>query len=402
MSPARTPPSPAVNGHERHIKSLDGLRGVSALLVLFHHVLLTQPDFGRFEWNSAHTRAHGLFEWLMFDTPFRILWAGQDRAILFFVLSGFVLSLPWLHGRPRTYGRFLLNRFCRLYPPYLIVMLIAAIGVILIGGRHIPGASVWFNQLGWSRPLSWRAVPSAVFLLNNGSSNWLDESVWSLIWEARVVVIFPFLIWVITRWKNPGIAVILLGLASLHPLIMLLLPHHIAAALRDTGTAMLYPEYFILGVAVALNQNTVRSWLSRGWGIAGLGTLTLGLTMFWIQWPEQNGRADGIAAMLILASALGSPVLDHALRAKFLLFLGRLSYSLYLIHVPIILAIIILFHGKVPLLACLAAPMLCIGVAELFRRHVEAPSASLALGFAKPAAPAGAALYPATREVVPE
>lgn len=366
--------------HEPHIRSLDGLRGVSALLVLFHHVLLMRPDFGAFEWNEA-TRPRGAFEWMMFETPFRILWAGQERAILFFVLSGFVLSLPWLHSHPRPYAKFLLNRFCRLYPPYLIVMSLAAIGAVFLGGRQIPGASIWFNQLGWSSPLFWHAVPSVLFLINNKFSNWLNESVWSLVWEARVVIIFPLLILPIVRWKNVGIAAVMAGLAVIHPLITITLPHHLADQLDQTGTALLYPEFFIMGVAVALNQEAVRHHLSRRRGVAGLAALVLGLTMFWIHWPVQNSRADGIAAALIVAASLGCPLLVTALQTKLLLWVGRLSYSLYLIHVPLILTIIIVFHGHVPLLACLLAPVLCIVVAELFRRNVEAPSARLAAGW---------------------
>jgi len=351
--------------------------------VLFHHILLTQPDFARFEWNGA-TRPHGIFEWLMFKTPLRLSWAGQDRAILFFVLSGFVLSLPWLYGRPRSYMNFLANRFWRLYPPYLIVMILAAIGAMFIGGRQIPAAGIWFNQLGWSSALSWRAIPSVLFLQNGPSSDWLDESVWSLIWEARVVVIFPLLIWPIVRWKNTGAVLVLVTLAAIHPMMKILLPQHLANSLGDTGTALLYPEYFILGAVIALDQDLIRLWLSRWRGMAGMAVLIFGLAIFWIPWPVQNGRADGIAAALIVAAALGCPILVNWLKAKTLLWLGRLSYSLFLIHVPIILTTIIIFQGKVPLLACVITLLFCIAAAEIFRRSVEQPSVRLSRGWVKP------------------
>ena len=401
MSPPSVPGSDQVSGHEPHIRSLDGLRGVSALLVLFHHILLTQPDFGRFEWDQT-TRPHGFFEWLMFETPLRVSWAGQERAILFFVLSGFVLSLPWLHGRPRPYAKFLLNRFCRLYPPYLIVMILAAIGAVFVGGKPILGESIWFNQLGWASPLSWEAVPSILFLVNGPSSDWVNESVWSLVWEARVVLIFPLLIWPILRWKNIGVVVVLLGLAALHPLMTVLLPHKLAYRLDDTGTALLYPEYFILGVAIALNQDAIRRSLSRWNGGAGMAAFIMGLMLFWIQWPVQNSRMDGIAAALIVAASFGCPMLAKALRAKSLLWLGRQSYSLYLIHVPIILTVMVYFQGQVKPLVCVMLAAGCIGAAELFRRFVEAPSARLAGGLVKPRIATGVSAYQGSREVVPE
>jgi peptidoglycan/LPS O-acetylase OafA/YrhL len=324
-----------------------------------------------------------MFEWAMFETPLRVLWSGQERAILFFVLSGFVLSLPWLHGRPRAYRTFLLNRFLRLYPPYLIVMALAAAGAYCLGGHPIATAGLWFNQLGWSQPLSWRALPSVLFLLNDRSSDWLNESVWSLVWEARVVLIFPLLIWPIMRWKNAGIVADLAALAALHPALGLLLPHHLAAHFANLGTDLLYPEYFVLGVAVALNQGLIRRSLARGQGRAGLAVLLLGVAMFWVHWPAQNGRADGIAAALILAAALGSPAVARALEASVFLWLGRLSYSLYLIHVPVILTIMILFGGKVPLPFCAVMALICIASAEVFRRAVEAPSVRLTLALSR-------------------
>ena len=399
MPPPRAAPSGQVNGHEPHVRSLDGLRGICALLVLLHHIVLTQPDFASFEWNEA-TRPHGIFEWAMFETPLRIFWSGQDRAILFFVLSGFVLSLPWLRFHPKPYGTFLLNRFCRLYPPYLIAMTLAATGAFCLGGRHIPGAGIWFDQLGWSPPLSWRALPSVLFLLNDKSSDWLNESVWSLVWEARVVLIFPLLIWPIARWKNAGVLGVFIALAAVHPLLARVLPPHLAAPFAAAGTALLYPAYFILGAAVALNQDAIRVHLSRKRGMAGLAVLTLGLAMFWVRWPVQNGRADGLAAALVMAAALGCPVLANALTAKPLLWLGRLSYSLYLIHVPVILTIIILCHGKVPLLACLVAPAICIAAAALFRRAVEVPSARLTLQLVHPARATGLGKSPQPHEAV--
>jgi hypothetical protein len=101
-------------------------------------------------------------EWVLLRTPLRLLWSGQTRALLFFVLSGFVLSLPWLNGRSAPYGRFLLGRFCRIYPPYIIAMVIAAAGCILLGGRRLDHATVHFNQLGWAFRPTGAAVPSVL------------------------------------------------------------------------------------------------------------------------------------------------------------------------------------------------------------------------------------------------
>ncbi|HVA12959.1 MAG TPA: acyltransferase family protein, partial [Stellaceae bacterium] len=198
--------------------ALDGLRGVAALMVLFHHVLLTLPDFANAEWRVPGATTHGVVEWLLIRTPLELLWSGQTRALLFFVLSGCVLSLPWLDGRTAPYGKFLLGRFCRIYPPYLIAMAAAAAGSIAFGGHPMAHATIFFNQLGWSHRPSWAMVPSIVALLDNHNSRYLNEAIWTLVWEARVAFVFPLLMIPIVRWGNRGIVFVLATLVVLNPI----------------------------------------------------------------------------------------------------------------------------------------------------------------------------------------
>ena len=119
----------------RRIVALDGLRGVAAIMVLLHHALLMLPVFADYEWYSKVPAHISPGKFLLLCTPLRLVWAGQERAIMFFVLSGFVLSLPWLSGKPQSYGRFLLGRFCRIYPPYIAAMALAALASVFIGDR---------------------------------------------------------------------------------------------------------------------------------------------------------------------------------------------------------------------------------------------------------------------------
>src|ERR1700761_6941144 len=169
-------------------------------MVLLHHALLMLPQFADYEWYSRVPAHLSFGEFLLLRTPLRLVWAGQERAIMFFVLSGFVLSLPWLSGKQQSYGRFLLGRFCRIYPPYIAAMALAAMASILLGGHPLPLASVYFNELGWARTPDAGTLPSILFVLTNNHSDYINEAGGSLTWEVRIALIFPLLMLPIMKW----------------------------------------------------------------------------------------------------------------------------------------------------------------------------------------------------------
>ena len=102
---------------------LDAMRGIAAVCVVFHH------------WRLAFY-AGVLHFWLV---P---IFSGTQAVMLFFVLSGFVLSLPYLDGKRRPYWPYLIRRFWRIYVPFAAAVGIAAVGALLFRGYHKP-LTVW-------------------------------------------------------------------------------------------------------------------------------------------------------------------------------------------------------------------------------------------------------------------
>ncbi len=78
----------------RRFYELDSLRGVAALTVVFHHFSRICPE------RITH---------VLIRTPLRLLIAGHQAVILFFLLSGFVLTLPYKKRNSLSYGPFLLK-----------------------------------------------------------------------------------------------------------------------------------------------------------------------------------------------------------------------------------------------------------------------------------------------------
>ncbi len=371
--PAHSAPKPA-----KRVAAYDGLRGVCALMVLLHHVLLTQPVFANYEWHLQQAVPYSWIDWLLVATPLRLIWAGQERALLFFVLSGFVLSLPWLDKHPAPYGRYLLGRFCRIYPPYLAAIALAALGSTLLGERPLPNASIYIQQMGWVFKPSWASLLSMVGVLNNSSSEYMDEALWSLVWEVRVAFILPLLMMPIMPWRNYAILPLYGILFALNHIVPHLISPKLAHVLNNPGDTFYFAEYFLFGIVIAVNRPRLSAWSSRLGGWPGVALLVAGCLTCWAPWPVSHDHMVGIGASMILAAILASNRVQAWLTNKPLLWLGRQSYSLYLIHVPLVMVTVILFKGVVPLPAFILIAPAIILAAELFRRWVEMPSVAIA------------------------
>lgn len=86
---------------------IDGIRGLAALTVVISHFTLLTPLLG------------------LRHTPLRLVSGGHEAVILFFVLSGFVLSLQFESGRTFTYGEYAIRRICRIFIPYIVSIAVA-------------------------------------------------------------------------------------------------------------------------------------------------------------------------------------------------------------------------------------------------------------------------------------
>jgi peptidoglycan/LPS O-acetylase OafA/YrhL len=102
------------------------------------------------------------------------------------------------------------------------------------------------------------------------------------------------------------------------------------------------------------------------------------LGICWAPWPHFHDDIVGIGAALLIVAIIGTASLRQWLAKDHWLWLGQRSYSLYLIHVPVVMVTVILYGGKVPLLACLSVIPVSIALAQIFHLQVERPSVALA------------------------
>ncbi len=324
------------------IPALDSLRGIAAAAVVLQHAMWCAG------WRSIAPNAH---------------WA----VMLFFTLSGFVLALPYVEGRAATWWKFLVRRLFRLWPPVVAAVVISAALCWLIGARP-PYVAEW-----WREPLSADLMARCVLLTGqHGGCASLDLPLWSLVYEARLSLVFPALAIMTLRWPRQAIVLAIVGGFSLEVLERLLAstaePLGGDAVALDAVATLQCGALFVIGVALAMRASEL-SFNRKSAAILGICSIAL-LAM-------ASDVGNGVGAALAIALAVGTPALSRVLLHPVLRWLGRISYSLYLIHVPLLAACVYGFGGPLAPAIVIVAVGLCLLAAEIMFRMVELPSIAM-------------------------
>jgi len=309
--------------HKLHLDYLESIRGVAALsVVLFHY---TQAyDGPRLVWFFTHT-------------PLAVICDGTAAVSLFFVLSGLVLS--YRHFRTsRTpdlskfhIGAYAVARVCRIWLPYVVISLISALFSRQIFARYntSPPPTDWliffFKNPHWPLSIRWMLGEIQIFRFETPS---LLPQGWTLSIELALSILVPFGVMLASRRTSWLIVVVLMLTISMH------------------GTAFL--AHFAAGILIAKYFNDIQDWMSRH-RLARWGTLIIGILFYTLrstldrEWgwpgPAKIWLASGFGAALILCGVLGSDFLKRAFSHRSLRFLGRISYSLYLVHMLVLLCL---------------------------------------------------------------
>ncbi len=353
---------------------LDSLRGLAALIVVLHHVLYL------WETDTQPTSAACRF-FLDLINPF-----GFEAVILFFVLSGFVLSLPAVDGKPQTYLTFITRRIFRIYVPYLAALAVTVAGAFWLHGTVT--ASDWF-QATWSEPVRWRTVWQHVMFLGVFNSDLFNPPIWSLVYEMRISLILPFLCGFVLRFKSKWSFAIAAGLTAT-AIVLGRPPFHLGLGMADTFH---YAGLFVFGIFLAREKSNLGDWFRRR---RRLVKVSIGGAFLWL-WlfagPLSAGGAGAFPRHSLLCAsqwitALGAGGLmivsmnsescKRVLSWRPVHFLGQISYSLYLWHFVVLLYCVHLLYGRMPLLAVLClAFVLSVIVSWFSYRWIEIPSIHL-------------------------
>lgn len=322
----------------QRIKPLDSLRGLAALTVLFAQCYSIWPEDARQE-----------LSWLN-HTPLRILINGHAAVTLFFVLSGFVLALPFFRGQTPGYAQFAVRRLCRIYVPFAVSIILALLLYWIAGGRPVAGAGQWFNEK-WANGFSLQDVLLHLAMTGRTQDMALNHNIWTLVHELRVALIFPLLIALCASSKRAIYAGI--GLFIVCTGIMVALSPATDEFFIDTAelwiTFLITGRcigFFLAGILLAKHQDMLMQKLATLPGIVKMGIWGLCLAVLAAPHFPQEDILQGAVAALAILLVMVQPRLGVWLSSAPILWLGRVSYSLYLVHLPILFALFHLLLGR--------------------------------------------------------
>ncbi|MBK1660526.1 acyltransferase family protein [Paracraurococcus ruber] len=309
---------------------LEALRGIAAVIVLAWHALQAfAPGFWREDGAWWYGTVHG-----------------TAAVIVFFVLSGFVLTQRALatgDGRPLARGA--IKRWPRLAGPVLAAVLLSwalfRLGLYAhaeAGPRIGSGFLATFGDAHPDGPvepsLPGALLQGAVFSLFRGGPG--DHSYNTVLWTMRYEFLGSFIAF------GLGLALLQLGHASLAMRMALVAVTALLVRFAET-----YYVTFVVGVGLSLlvAARPPRIPLPLGLGMVVLAGWLLGyregspdhrlVDLLYPGTPPATYVHAGAAALLILALT-GTERLRDALSGPWAAWLGRLSFPLYLVHVPVI------------------------------------------------------------------
>lgn len=378
------------SGSSRRLASLDGLRGIAAVIVIVHHAFLTVPALADPYLDPRATEVGSAAWWLTY-TPAHLIWAGTEAVFVFFVLSGLVLALAAKPGW-QDLRSYYAARLLRLYLPVWAAVAFAVLLAIVVPPQWSAGSS-WWMEAHTEVPSVGGILADLVLLVAPGSSN---HVLWSLQWEVVFSLALPlFILLAGLRWAAWSAKVTASVLA-------------IGVAAEIGSVALSSLALFALGTLMATGRERLAQWAERLrsqprpalWWAAILTVTAILLSSYWLAYAPGwdlagTGHAVAIAralqaigACMVVFIAWHWPAARRVLESRLTQWLGVRSFTLYLVHLPVVTTVALVFGGSPPLAVTLAVAVpLSLLVTAVFFRYVERPSHRLARRIARLAAP---------------
>lgn len=310
------------------IDYVDGMRALAALVVYVNHAYAQT-------WNPLyHLEPSGI--WKLAQTS---MVAGHLSVTVFIVLSGFCLTLPVVANGGALRGGvklFLQRRARRILPPYYAALLLSLGLIFTVIGE--PTGSLWDVPIQY-RPSS--IVAHFLLLQDLFGTGMINYVFWSIAVEWHIYFLVPLLVWGFRRY---GAARLVLG--------ALVIGYALRFGFADTRLTRAHPQFigmFALGMLAAHLVSSTdevfvrlrerlpwRTLAAAGFGSAVALSLSWGVTLSEARFHLLDVPVGIMSTALLVALSKRDSVIAKTFEARPLVFVGTFSYSLYLIHAPLL------------------------------------------------------------------
>jgi peptidoglycan/LPS O-acetylase OafA/YrhL len=242
---------------------------------------------------------------------------GAVGVSVFFVLSGYLITFILLGDGILTVGnigRFMVRRVARIYPMYLLQLVALGAGLTIVGSKHL---DLFLHDLPGLLAFTAGASP--------GIPAYGVAVLWTLSAEFWFYVSFPVVLWAALASGRPVLSLCVVAAAS------------VAAKMLGSGfPAILYYDHFIMGAIACLAVKNGRVATRLGDGRAPYAGVLAIVVVAAIPYPG-SWNAAWYAQSLVAAAGTAVVIMALAVRAPTrsmptVAFLGRISYSVYLVH----------------------------------------------------------------------
>lgn len=286
---------------QRFIPEIDALRFFAILPVLLVHLSGAMLEQNSFFDRHAIDQENGLRQ---------ILLLGNSGVLLFFGISGFILTLPFITKPYREIGfkKYFIRRLVRIEPPYIIA-------ITLFFFVHLVMQTESFEFL-------WNHYLASFFYVHN--IVYLDRSfilpvAWSLEVEVQFYVLMPLFLFVFKIFKTPYWRYFIY-------LVLLLLSFQVDFI--EIGDLNDYMKYFVAGIFAAdiyRHYTFKKHWF---WDIIFIVSMIL-------FYKRDHNLVMSISLFLIIISSFNTVYLRGFLTNRYVTIIGGMCYTLYLLHYPL-------------------------------------------------------------------
>lgn len=328
----------------RYRPDIDGLRAIAVLAVLLFHAHIPQISGG---------------------------FIGVD---VFFVISGYLITAALLSDG--SILRFYRHRARRILPALFVLIAVVGIaaGFILLprdlvefGKSAIAALTFWSNILFWRQSGYFASETELKPLLHT----------WSLGVEEQFYIVFPLILWMACRLSREKLAILLAALAA----ASLALAVFAISQGKTTAAFYLAPTRaweLLVGSLLATGMLPTPDHRGLRTGVAAMGLVAILVPLFLYTghtpFPGLAALAPVLGSMaLIWAGTGGRHGLSPLMEFRPLVFIGLISYSLYLWHWPLLAFLRYLTIDEPSTLQITIALALALVIAAGSWRFVEQP-----------------------------